>query len=344
MDAGAPVARFTGMTAGYESFYLRATAPEGGRGFWLRYTVRVAPDEQPTGSLWLTWFDAAEGPVATKVTVPGPEAADGAAGPLLQIGGATFGEGWAVGAIGHADHRPGAQWDLAFTGEPRLEHLAQPRLYTASFPKTKPVSLHPFARFTGSVSIDGRHHDIDNWPGMVGHNWGSQHAERWIWLHGMHFDDSGDDTWIDVVLSRVKVGPVLAPWVAAGAISIDGARSPLGGVGRILGTNVAEQPAGAQVSLGGPDGLTVGVDVGAERERFVGWSYADPNGNTHDVANCSIADIEVAVSRPGRPDLLLRSAGTAAYELGMREVDHGIAIQPFVDIPRPEVSRPEPLA
>jgi hypothetical protein len=86
------------------------------------------------------------------------------------------------------------------------------------------------------------------------------------------------------------------------------------------------------------------VDVGAERERFVGWSYADPNGNTHDVANCSIADIEVAVSRPGRPDLLLRSAGTAAYELGMREVDHGIAIQPFVDIPRPEVSRPEPLA
>ncbi|HEX5967042.1 MAG TPA: hypothetical protein VFY88_01090 [Intrasporangium sp.] len=344
MDAGAPVARFTGMTAGYESFYLRATAPEGGRGVWLRYTVRVAHDEQPTGSLWLTWFDATDGPTATKLTVPGPEAADGAAGPRLQVGGATFGEGRAVGAIGHADHRPGAQWDLSFTGEPRLEHLAQSRLYTAPLPRTKPVSLHPFARFTGSVSIDGQHHHLDGWPGMVGHNWGSQHAERWIWVHGLHFEGSGDDTWIDVVLGRVKVGPVLGPWVAGGAISIRGQRLPLGGVNRILGTKVAEQPTGAHLSLSGPDRLSVHVDVGAPRERFVGWSYADPNGDTHDVANCSIADIEVRVVRPGRDELLLRASGTAAYELGMREVDHGIAIQPFIDIPRPEVARPEPLA
>ena len=148
MDAGAPVARFTGMTAGYESFYLRATAPEGGRGVWLRYTVRVAPDEQPTGSLWLTWFDATDGPTATKLTVPGPEAADGAAGPRLQIGGATFGEGRAVGAIGHADHRPGAVGRhlhrRAATRAP-----GPVRLYTAPLPRTKPVSLHPFARFTG---------------------------------------------------------------------------------------------------------------------------------------------------------------------------------------------------
>ena len=57
-----------------------------------------------------------------------------------------------------------------------------------------------------------------------------------------------------------------------------------------------------------------------------------------------IADIEVRVSRPTRPELVLRASGTAAYELGMREVDHGIAIQPFIDIPRPEVGRPEPLA
>jgi hypothetical protein len=119
---------------------------------------------------------------------------------------------------------------------------------------------------------------------------------------------------------------------------------PLGGVNRILGTKVAEQPTGAHVSLGGPDGLSVHVDVGAPRERFVGWSYADPNGDTHDVANCSIADIEVRVVRPGRDELVLRARGTAAYELGMREVDHGIAIQPFIDIPRPEVGRPEPLA
>jgi hypothetical protein len=24
--------------------------------------------------------------------------------------------------------------------------------------------------------------------GMVGHNWGGEHAERWIWLHGLDFE------------------------------------------------------------------------------------------------------------------------------------------------------------
>ncbi|MDV3220404.1 hypothetical protein, partial [Intrasporangium sp.] len=47
---------------------------------------------------------------------------------------------------------------------------------------------------------------------------------------------------------------------------------------------------------------------------------------------CSIADLEVTVRRDGRPDVALRATGTAAYELGMREVDHGIAIQPFADL------------
>jgi len=37
------------------------------------------------------------------------------------------------------------------------------------------------------------------------------------------------------------------------------------------------------------------------------------------------------VSRPGRPPLSLRVEGGAAYELGMREHDHGVTIQPFTD-------------
>jgi hypothetical protein len=39
----------------------------------------------------------------------------------------------------------------------------------------------------------------------------------------------------------------------------------------------------------------------------------------------------LAVSRPGLAPLTLNLAAGAAYELGMRERDHGIAIQPFSD-------------
>jgi hypothetical protein len=204
-------------------------------------------------------------------------------------------------------------------------------MYRAPLPRTKPVSLHPFARLSGTVTVDGRRLDLESWPGMVGHNWGASHAERWIWLHGMHFDDQDDETWLDVVLGRIKVGPVLLPWVASGALSLRGVRHALGGVERLRGTEVAEHPNRATIAMDGGDGIALSVEVAAPLERFVGWTYADPDGTTHDVVNCSIADLDVTVRRPGTPDLRLRARGTAAYELGMRERDHGVELQPFPD-------------
>ena len=331
IDVAAP--RFADMRAGYESYYLRAAHPYGGLGFWLRYTVRVAPREEPAGSLWFTLFDAtAASPTASKLTA-GPPRPGGPAGPWIEIAGATMGEGMAHGRIDAAPGRPAVSWDLAFTGEPPLAHLARPWMYTAPLPRTKPVSLHPFARLSGTVTVDGRRLDVEDWPGMVGHNWGASHAERWIWLHGMRFDDEEDDTWLDVVLGRVKVGPLVLPWVASGALSLRGVRHALGGLERLRSTEVSERPDRARIALAGSDGLTLRIEVGAPLERFVGWTYAGPDGSTHDVVNCSIADLDATVTRPGTPDLRLSARGTAAYELGMRERDHGVEIQPFPDSP-----------
>lgn len=332
MGVDPATARFGSIRAGYESYYLRVTAPEGGRGFWVRYTVRIAPGQEPIGSLWFTWFDGA-GPVATKLTSPAIEGDGPCKRPWLTIAGAVIGAGHAAGAIGPALRRRSAQWDLDFSGDALLAHLDRGWMYAAPLPRTKPVSLHPMARFTGTVTVDGTEHGVDRWPGMVGHNWGSQHAQRWIWLHGMAFDSLGDDSWIDVVLGRIKLGPVLLPWVASGAISIEGQRLALGGLGRTRAVDVRERPTGARLTLPGPRGTSVRVNVGAERARFVGWTYCDPDGHSHEVANCSIADIAVTLRRPKQADLTLRASGTAAYELGMQEQNHGIPIQPFPDGP-----------
>jgi hypothetical protein len=71
--------------------------------------------------------------------------------------------------------------------------------------------------------------------------------------------------------------------------------------------------------------------VGAEREAFVGWVNADPDGCEHHAVNCSVADMELVVSSPARGARSLALQGGAAYELGMREHDHGMAVQPFPD-------------
>ena len=61
----------------YESFYIKACRPGGGQGLWIRHTVHKRPGAEPNASIWFCLFDReAEGPRATKVTVPAGGALD----------------------------------------------------------------------------------------------------------------------------------------------------------------------------------------------------------------------------------------------------------------------------
>jgi hypothetical protein len=330
----------------YESFYLRAVSPEEPVGAWIRYTVHKHPGHVPNGSLWCTVFDATAGPpfmhkhTTTELTAP--------AGGWIEIGaGSRIGPGFAEGACGPA------RWSLRFSSaEPELRHLKQAWLYKAPLPRTKLTSPAPAARFDGTVILEGpptRTLQLDGWPGMVGHNWGSEHAERWIWLHGIGFEED-PTAWLDVALGRVLVAGRLTPWMASGAISLDGRRLRLGGLGaRRL--KVAESPARCTLSLPGEDGLTVEAHVDTPPGAAAGWRYADPRARAHgpkdrvpdgrvdehDVVNCSVATLALNVRPRGEAARTLHTPHGAAYELGMRtlkgtsERDHGVPLAPFSD-------------
>jgi hypothetical protein len=47
------------------------------------------------------------------------------------------------------------------------------------------------------------------------------------------------------------------------------------------------------------------------------------------VVNCSVAELGLDVVRDGAEPTRLATPHGGAYELGMRETDHGIPIQPF---------------
>ena len=307
----------------YESWYLKLNHPTEPLGVWIRYTIHKRPGAAPKGSLWFTLFDAAaDGPRAFKVTLPDPGAGEG---DWVRVGESRIGDGGASGEAGEA------LWKLGFeSSEPPLWHLPREWMYKAKMPRTKTLSPLPAARYDGEVRVDGRQIDVDGWRGMIGHNWGAEHAERWIWMHGLGFEGAGEHTWLDAAIGRIKVGPFTTPWIGNGAISIDGQRHALGGLERIRRTEVRESPVGCEFVLPGKD-ITVQGTVGADRKDFVGWVYADPDGSEHNTVNCSISDMTLSVSRPGERPLSLQLAGGAAYELGMRERDHGMPIQPFPD-------------
>jgi hypothetical protein len=331
VPAGVTEARFPSVGARgghYESFYMRAVHPERPLGVWIRYTVHKRPGERPNGSLWFTLFDAEAGrPKASKVTLP-PDEVRAGQGEYVAIGDSHFGPGHMIGQA--ATDRCDASWDLTFTSdEEPFRHLPSDWMYRAAIPRTKPLSPHPLARWSGSVTVDGREIALDGWPGMVGHNWGAQHAERWIWTHGIAFDDR-PGAWLDGAFGRIKLGPLTTPWIANACISIDGERHRLGGPGRARATEVRETPTGCHFVLPGKD-VEVRGSVSAPAEHFVGWVYADPDGPEHNTVNCSIAAMKLTVKRAGRPPLQLATGHGGAYELGMRERDHGIPIEPFPD-------------
>jgi len=311
--------RRTGM---YESFYLRAVAPDRPLGLWIRCTAHKPPGQPARGSVWCTFFDGPHTPpFMRKLTTDALSVPDG---DWIAVGDSRFGPGRAEGTCGEA------RWSLRFASEePELRHLPHALLYRAPLPRTKLTSPAPAARFEGTLELPGRTLALDGWRGMVGHNWGAQHAERWIWLHGVGFEEQ-PEAWIDVAIGRIRVAGRTMPWVANGALHIDGERHRLGGVGA-RGLLVAERPGHCVLALPGADGLTVEAHVQAPPGALAGWRYADPDGGGHDVSNCSIAALTLTVRRPGRPACTLRTAHGAAYELGMRERYHGVPIAPFAD-------------
>ncbi|HTR89894.1 MAG TPA: hypothetical protein VMG62_07265, partial [Solirubrobacteraceae bacterium] len=236
------VGRERGM---YESFYLRAVSGREPVGAWIRYTVHKRAGEEAMGSVWCTMFDARRGgPFMRKVTVAGPRA-PGGGDTWIEIGDGRLGPDGARGSCG------GARWELGFEARAQeLRHLPREWMYRRGLPRTKPTSPSPDVRFSGRIELADRPAlEVDGWRGMVGHNWGAEHAARWIWLHGIDFEGA-EGAWLDVVLGRIRVAGRLTPWVANGALELDGRRIRLGGMLK-RGLGVREGVEGCELTLPG---------------------------------------------------------------------------------------------
>ncbi len=325
MQARAVFPTVPGKTGMYESFYLRAVSSEEPVGAWLRYTVHKRPGREPRGSLWCTVFDPRRGgPFMHKLTT---SAVGAFAGGWIEIGDARLGPGEATGRCGEAS------WSLRMeSSETELRHLPRAWMYRAKLPRTKLTSPAPDVRFQGTIELPDRPAlRVDGWRGMVGHNWGAEHAERWIWLHGIDFAQERD-AWMDLALGRIRIAGRLTPWVANGALSYGGARMRLGGLGR-RGLRVSESPQGCVLHVPGERGANVEVRANVPAGSMAGWRYADPDGSEHEVLNCSVAALELRVMRPGEGrELILETGHGGAYELGMRPGEgHGVPLAPFPD-------------
>lgn len=201
-------------------------------------------------------------------------------------------------------------------------------MYTAPVPRTKSISAAPRLTLAGSLVVDGEPVDVGGWPCTIGHNWGAEHAERWIWLHA-DADLEDGPVWLDLVIGRIRLGPVTTPWIANGALSLAGRRHCLGGVFPGAGTGVTEHDRGATVVVRGHD-LAVTARSEIDLPSGVAWTYADPAGHTSEVVNSSVARTLLTVEREGHPTIQV-AAPVSAFELGAPRRAFDVPLQPFPD-------------
>jgi hypothetical protein len=328
MDQGARFPKVTAKAGHYESFYVKACRPGGGQGIWIRHTVHKRPGAESKASIWFVLFDReAGGPRATKVTVPAAELS-APVGSWIRVGKAEIGPGRASGAV--STEALDVSWELTFSGDAEpCKYLPADWLYEARLPRTKFVAPFPNASFDGRLELDGQELELKGWRGMIGHNWGSEHADRWVWLEGTGFEGE-PDTYFDAGAARVKAGRWTTAWLPSGTLVLEGEAHRLGGLGKIRSASIDATPTACEFTLPGND-IVVRGRVSAPQKDFVGWIYADPAGPEHNTLNCSVSDLELTVERRGAPARKLSLGGAAAYEFGMRETDHGIPIQPYSD-------------
>ena len=219
------------------------------RALWIRHTRHRHGGGAESVALWCAVFDSDLGRPPGMVKQVFTDFPPGtAAGPGRFRGQAAMGE--------HA-----ARWDLAIASEePPLRPLLPAALYRSPLPRTKLEASVPDGQVTGMLEADGRSVSVSGWRGTAGHNWGTEHADSWVWLHAAGFGGA-PEAWLDLVLARIRVGPARSPWTAMGALSLDGERIVLGGLGRQPA--VSARPGLLTGAIPGPGGrLRLSVTAG----------------------------------------------------------------------------------
>ncbi len=320
-----------GQKAGhYESFFQRANHPIRPLAFWIRYTV-FSPNHHPEdalGELWAIFFDGeTSNHVAVKKEVPFHRCIFRSDAFFIQVAEASLEQGRLKGDAEYHGHN--VSWDLTYAGNEAPLFLLPLKLYTARFPKAKSLVGLPKAIYNGSLSVDGKEIQIENWVGSQNHNWGSRHTDLYAWGQVAGFD-SHPDSFLEIASARLKIGPFWTPWVTPIVLRHQEIETKI---------NSLVQTFRAKSSFNYFDWKFISEtgeirlegEISAPREAFIGLNYRNPPGGSKHCLNSKIAACQLKIQhkQSGQWNLqeILFTKHRAAFEILTDARDHGVEIR-----------------
>lgn len=277
----------------YESNYLKANSPDGRRGLWLKHNILAPSDGRPALlELWCVLFDQDAGPPrALKQTRPMSE---------LRIAPDQLGiEGDGVCLTANrtkttVDDGGGssANWDIKLTTLDRaLFHLPHAKMYVTKLPKKKLITPSPRLQFDGKLTFDGETVDVDEWIGIRGHNWGTEHAYCYAYGNCNLFDED-DTALVDMFTAKLKVGPVKTPWLSGGILRRDGRQQDFNRLRHSLTRDATVEWPRWAVSLRAKH-RTLHAEWSLDPEQTIGLRYLHPDGQLSFCYNTKFANVNL---------------------------------------------------
>jgi len=304
-----------------ESFFLKANAPDRREAIWLKHTFFVPADDRPaTASVWAIHFDGTSNRNrAFKETWPLGSVAWEEEELRLRFGDCLLERGRARGRM--RDDSGSVAWDLHFTDESQPLVMFSRILMRGPIPRIKHVSPMPDAAFSGRFTIDGEERSAGGWRGMLGHNWGSGHNERYAWVHCNVFED-GSDAVFEALCGNLRIAGLRTPLLTTASLR-------LGGRHHELTRSLTTRDRRSELSyyrwfftVAEPPVRIEGV-VQCARDDMVGLYYDNPDGRMTYCLNTKIAHLRLFLIEEGRRDVVL-SSGSAAFEIGTVDPHHGV--------------------
>lgn len=318
-------ARYRNQLEGhYESWFVRANHPTRPLAFWIRYTI-FSPIKNPAaaiGELWAIVSDGETGRIrAAKSEIAIKQCDFASVGLNVRVGKAMLVPGELRGEIEHPSR---IRWDLRYEGAAAPVTLLPLPYYGKSLPKAKAVTTGPFARFSGTIEVDGQVLVIDDWVGSENHNWGSRHTDAYSWGQVVGFDNA-PTAFLELITAKIKLGPIRMPALTIVVLRVDGVDIRLNRIREALHAQTRREGFRWEFDSESQGVRIHGVIV-ARPQDFVGLTYHNPPGGDHLCLNSKIAACRVTLERAKRPPLVLETTNRAAFEILTDDRDTGIPV------------------
>ena len=305
----------------YESYFLRANHPTKKEAFWIRYTI-FSPKGDPArsiGELWAIYFGP-DGHFASKKEVPATECGLNNTHFDLRIDDSIIRSNQAVGNIDQFS------WDLQYESNQEPIFLLPLNYYSIPFPKAKALVPQPFARFNGSLKVQGKKINITDWVGSQNHNWGEKHTDYYAWGQVAGFDKY-PDSFLELITAQLKIGPVTTPFLTMMVLRHNQKEYRLNTMVNAIQSKASFgffhwefTSENSEVKISGK--------IEAAKEDFVGLNYYNPPGGSKDCLNSKVASCKIVVEEKSKIGIRheLECKNRAAFEILTDKKNHGIPV------------------